>query len=103
MKTPELADRAHQMESLVAEGRYGEAQGVFEDYCGVLEKILRGLPPGDPAVRQLEDEWHRLLDATRQRVLVGRAHTAMRLASLCSSRQFYGEPPQARGTWQCQA
>ena len=96
-----LSTRARQIEDLVVEGRYAEAQRVFEAYCRMLEQILHALPAGDPRIRQMEDEWNRLLDNTRRRVLAGRTHAAMRLALLSPHRQLYGQPPAARHTWQC--
>ena len=98
-----LSTHACQIERLVAEGRYAEAERVFAAYCRTLEEILRGLAAGDPRIRQMEDEWNRLLGHTRRQVLAGRAHAAMRLADLSRHRQLYGEPLPARHTWQCMA
>ena len=98
-----LSTHAGQFERLVAEGRYDEAQRVFEAYCRILDEVLRGVPAGDPRIRQMEEEWNRLVDDTRRRVLAGRAHAALRLGLLSPHRQLYGQPLLARHTWQCLA
>jgi hypothetical protein len=48
----------------------------------------------------LEDEWRRLLEETRRRVLAGRAHAAARLARLPKILPLYREPCSPRHTWE---
>jgi hypothetical protein len=95
--------RARQMRRLVAQGRYAEAQHVFEDYCEALKHVLAGLPQGDPRVGGMEAEWRNLLDETRRQVLAGRAHAAVRLARISQSRNPYSQRPAAGYTWECLA
>jgi len=78
----ELEALAGRLRSLVAQGRYQEAQGCFAAYGQALEAALRQLSPGDTRIRDLETSWRRLLDRIRRQVLVGRAHAAFRLAHL---------------------
>jgi hypothetical protein len=91
---------AHQVRRLVAEGRYAEAQRAFEDYCQALAQALAVLPPKDARIRELEDEWGRLLGETRGRVLAGRAQAAVRLARLSPAPRLYGDGPEPARTWQ---
>jgi hypothetical protein len=100
---PELSTLAGRLRTLAAEGRYAEAQGCFEAYCHALARAIAGLPPGDPSLRRLEDEWQRLLDETRRRVLAGRAHAGARLARLPKLPPLYSEPSPPRHTWECSA
>jgi hypothetical protein len=96
----ELAGTAGRLEAMVAQGRYGEAQACFDAYCRDLKETLRSLPHGDPRLRQMQDEWRRLLDRMRRRVLVGRAHAAVRLARLPHPRRVYSAVSAPRRTWQ---
>jgi|ERR1700690_1444052 hypothetical protein len=100
MAESELAGTADRLGALVAQGRYGEAQACFDEYCRDLKETVRCLPPGDPRLRQMQGEWHRLLDRTRRRVLAGRAHAAARLARLPQRRRLYSAVPAPRQTWQ---
>jgi hypothetical protein len=102
MRTGEaaLAGTAERLRALVAEGRYGEAQDCFNEYCGDFKEILRGLPPGDPRLRQMESEWRRLLEQTRRRVVAGRAHAAARLARLARRHRPYAVTPRCAGNWE---
>lgn len=92
-----MADR---LGALVAQGRYGDAQAIFDAYCRDLKATLRRLPPGDPRFREMEDDWRRLLDRTRRRVLTGRAHAAARLARLPRIRRPYSAALPTRRTWE---
>jgi hypothetical protein len=100
MSIPEsqLAVTANRLGVLVAQRRYGEAQACFDEYCRDLKDCLRRLPPGDPRLRHMEDEWRRLMEQTRRRVLVGRAHAATRLARL--PRRLYSGASAPRTTWE---
>jgi hypothetical protein len=91
---------AGRLRARVAEGRYREAQCALQEYCRALRNTVASLPPGDPALRRLEDEWQRLRDETRRRVLSGRAHAAARLARLPRLPRLYREPSLPRHTWE---
>ena len=65
----ELEALAGRLRARVAEGRYREAQGALQEYCRALRKTVAGLPSGDPGLGRLEDEWQRLLEETRRRML----------------------------------
>jgi len=91
---------AGRVRSLVASGRYAEAQRSFEEYCRALAEALAALPPKDPRIRELEEEWRRVSSETRRRVLTGRAHAAARLARLARPPRSYGDPADHRHTWQ---
>jgi hypothetical protein len=91
---------AGRLRAQVAEGRYGEAQLALQEYCRALRKTAAGLPRGDPRLPRLEDEWRRLLEETRRRVLAGRAHAAARLARLPKILPLYREPCSPRHTWE---
>ena len=92
---------AGRLRARVGEGRYLEAQAALAEYCGALRTAAEGLPPGDPLLHALEQEWQRLLEETRREVLAGRAHAAARLARLPRLCEPYGGPPPPRPTWQC--
>jgi hypothetical protein len=96
----ELAGTANHFETLVAEGRYGEAEACFAEYCRKFKDTLRRLPPGDPRFRQMKAEWRLLFDQTRQRVLAGRSHAAARLARLPQRRRLYSAAAPSRPTWE---
>ena len=96
----ELDAVAGRLRARVAEGRYGEAQGALQEYCRALRKTAGGLPSGDPGLGRLEDEWRRLLEETRRRVLAQRAHAAARLARLPKVLPLYREPCLPRHTWE---
>jgi hypothetical protein len=97
----DLEALAARLRARVGEGRYREAQSALADYCRALRKMVASLPPGDPGLRGLENDWQRLQDETRRRVLVGRAHAAARLARLPKIRLLYREPSLPRHTWEC--
>ena len=97
----ELDGLADRLRARVAEGRYPEAQDALAEYCRALRKTAVGLPPGDPGLRRLEDDWLRLWEETRRRALAGRAHDGMRLAHLPKLPPIYGDYPQPRRTRQC--
>lgn len=97
----ELGALADGLRTQVAEGRYREAQDALTEYCRVLQKTVADLPPGDPGVRRLEDEWQRLQAETRRGVLAGRAHAGARLARLPKLLPLYCEPSLPRHTWEC--
>jgi hypothetical protein len=96
----ELDVLAGRLRARVAEGRYGEAQLPLQEYCRVLRKTAGGLPSGDPGLGRLEDDWRRLLEETRRRVLAGRAHAFVRLARLPKVLPLYREPCPPRHTWE---
>ena len=96
----ELESLAGRLRARVAEGRYPEAQRVLAEYCRTLRNTVAGLPPGDPALGRLEDQWRRLAEETRRRVLAGRAHAAARLVRLPKRPPRYGEPSPPRHTWE---
>ena len=94
---------AGRLRARVAEGRYPEARGVLREYCLALRKTVAGLPRGDPGRCRLEDDWRRLAEETRRRVLAGRAHAGARLARLAqapSGSRFYGDGLPPRRTWE---
>ena len=96
-------DRAHlagRVRSLVASGRYAEAQRCFAEYCRALAEAVAVLPPKDPRIGELEEEWRRVSSETRRRVLTGRAHVAARLARLARPPVSYGKPADPLRTWQ---
>jgi hypothetical protein len=97
----ELEALAGRLRTQVAEGRYREAQHALQEYCRALRKTVAGLQSGDPGVRRLEDEWQRLLEETRRRMLAGRAHAGARLARLPKPLPLYSEPSLPRHTWEC--
>jgi hypothetical protein len=98
----ELEALAGRLRTQVAEGRYPVAQGALQEYCRALRKTVAGLPPGDPGLRCLEDEWQRLLDETRRRVLAGRAHACARLVRLPKPLpNYYSASSLPRHTWEC--
>ena len=101
MSIPELerAGTADRLDILVAQKRYAEAQECFDLYCRDFKDTLRHLAPGDPRIRHLEDEWRRLMEQTRRRVLAGRAHAAARLARL-PRRRLYSAAATPRRTWE---
>jgi hypothetical protein len=96
----ELDVLAGRLRARVAERRYGEAQLALQEYCRILRKTAAGLPPGDPRLGRLEDQWRRLRQETRRRVLAGRAHAAARLARLPKVLPLYREPSLPRHTWE---
>jgi hypothetical protein len=98
----ELEIRAGRLRARVGERRYREAQEALQDYCGVLRRMLAGLPRGDPRRGRFEDEWRRLAEETRRRVLAGRAQAGARLARLAQTsqrRRFYGAGQEPHRTW----
>ena len=96
----ELEALAGRLRSRVAEGRYREAQDALQEYCRALRITAAGLPSGDPGLRRLEDEWQRLQDETRRRVLAGRAHAGARLARRPRPLPLFSEPSLPRHTWE---
>jgi hypothetical protein len=99
----ELEILAGRLRARVAEGRYPEAQGALREYCLALRKTVAGLPRGDPGRCRLEDDWRRLAEEARRRVLAGRAHAGARLARLAqapSGSRFYGDGLPPRRTWE---
>jgi hypothetical protein len=96
----ELGVLAGRLRARVAERQYGEAQGALQEYCRVLRKTAGGLPSGDPRLGRLEEDWQRLLEETRRRVLAQRAHAAARLARLPKVLPLYREPCLPRHTWE---
>jgi hypothetical protein len=92
---------AGRVRAFLAVGHYSQAQATFEAYCKTLAGTLEGLPPGDPAIARLEDEWHRFLNETRRRVMRDRAHAGLRLSRLLAGPQIYQERPQPWHTWEC--
>lgn len=97
----ERAAHAERLRDRVAEGRFLEARDALEEYCGALRKTAAGLPPGDPGLGLLEDEWRGLLEQTRRQVLAGRAHAAARLSRVPKASRPYGEGPPPRSSWEC--
>jgi len=97
----DLDDLAGRVRTQVAEGRYREAQQALAEYGRALRKTAAALPPRDSGLRRLEDEWQRVLDETRRRVLSGRAHAGARLARLPKLLPLYSEPSRPRHTWEC--
>jgi hypothetical protein len=96
----ELDVLAGRLRARVGEGRYGEARCALAEYCQALRKTVAGLPRGDPGLRRLENDWRRLLEETRRRVLAKRAHAAARLARLPKVLPLYREPCPPRHTWE---
>jgi len=96
----ELAGIAQRLEVLVAQRRYGEAQACFDEYSRDLQATLLRLPHGDPRFREIEEDWHKLIERTRRRVLTGRAHLAARLARLPRRRLSYSAARAPRRTWE---
>jgi hypothetical protein len=99
----ELQDLAARLRARVSEGRYGEAHRALEEYCRALRREVAGLPCADPRRGRLQDDWGRLLQETRRRVLAGRSHAAARLARLPKRPPGYGGGSRARHTWACLA
>jgi hypothetical protein len=99
-KAAELEALAGRLRARVAERRYPEARSALQDYCQALRKTAAGLPPGDPRLCRLEEDWRRLLEETRRRVLAGRTHARARLARLPRVPGLYLEPCPARHTWE---
>jgi len=99
-KAAELEALAGRLRARVAEGRYAEARIALQEYCRSLRKTAAGLPPGDPSLRRLEDDWRRLLEETRRRVLAGRTHAGARLARLPRVPGLYREACVPRHTWE---
>jgi hypothetical protein len=99
----ELQDLAARLRARVGEGRYGEAHRALEEYCQALRKIVAALPGGDPRRGRLQDDWLRLAEETRRRVLAGRAHAAAGLARLPKRPLGYGCGSRPRHTWACLA
>jgi hypothetical protein len=92
---------AERLRDRVAEGRYRAAQSALAEYCGALRKKAGSFAPGDPGLIRLQNEWMRLAEDTRRRVLAGRAHAGARLARLSQTPQrirSYDQDPPARRT-----
>ncbi len=97
----ELEDLAARLRARVSERRYREAQEALDEYCRVLRQTAAAQPPGD--LRRLQDEWRRLAEETRRRVVAGRAHAGERLtklARLSQGSRFYGPGRDTRRTWE---
>jgi hypothetical protein len=102
----ELEMLAGRLRLSVEEARYGDSQLALAEYAGALRKVAAGLSPGDPGLRQLEEECLSLLEQSRRQVLVGRAHAGARLARLerdARLSQSYGDGPSLRSNWQWSA
>jgi len=96
----ELEALAGRLRARVAERRYAAARIALQEYCQTLRKMVAALPPGDPSLRRLEDEWRCLLEETRRRVLTGRMHAGARLARLPRIPGLYHEACVPRHTWE---
>jgi hypothetical protein len=97
----ELESLANLLRARVAERRYGAARAALEQYCRALREAAAALPPGDSRLELLQDDWRKLWNETRHRVLAGRAHAAARLAHLSQPTPLYDEPCLPRHTWAC--
>lgn len=99
MAESELLCLADRLQSFVAQGSYREAEVCFDEYCRMFKAAVQSLAPGDPRLRQMEIEWRRLYEQTRQQVLAGRAHAASRLERLRRPTSYFSAaaPPP---TWE---
>ena len=97
----ELECAANLVRARVAERRFSEARAALQEYCRLLRNTAAGLPPGDPRLERLQDDWRKLWDETSHRVLAGRAHAAARLAHLSRPTPLYNEPCPPPHSWAC--
>lgn len=97
----ELELLAQLLRARVAERSYREALAALQAYCRQLRKIVAALPPGDPRLELLQQDWRTLWDETRNRVVAGRAHAVARLAQLSRPIPIYSESHPRTHTWAC--
>ena len=93
---PELSRLAGRLRARIAERRYPEARTAVEEYCTALRKTVAALPPHDPALGPLQQEWLQLLTETRRRVLAFQAQARARLVRTLQSPPRYADTPPRR-------